>query len=191
MTPKDKVRALLHKDATDRKDGVRIIIRKEAGIQSAKRGVGTLKDQIVSMLGQSLSTGTSMKPYTGGSGRLASIRAALKLNQKPIAATVATAGAGGAVGYGVGNTLTSSEGNTDLPAPTAAELSAAKGQTAAKKPTDGIPAEAMAGAGGAIAGGAAGYAAAPSLGIDRLTGAAGGAALSGIAAALLANRMKS
>ena len=53
-----------------------------------------------------------------------------------------------------------------------------------------IPDEAIAGTGGAILGGAAGYAAAPSLGISRTTGAVGGATLSAIAAALVANKMK-
>jgi hypothetical protein len=53
-----------------------------------------------------------------------------------------------------------------------------------------IPQELLAGAGGAVAGGAAGYALAPTLGISRATGAVGGATLTAIASALLAHKLK-
>jgi hypothetical protein len=50
--------------------------------------------------------------------------------------------------------------------------------------------ELLAGAGGAIAGGAAGYALAPTLGISRGMGTLGGGALTALASALLANKLK-
>lgn len=53
-----------------------------------------------------------------------------------------------------------------------------------------IPPELLAGAGGAAAGGLAGYGLAPTLGISRATGAIGGGALTAIASALLANKLK-
>lgn len=53
-----------------------------------------------------------------------------------------------------------------------------------------IPPELMAGAGGAMAGGALGYAAAPMMGLSRGVGALGGATISAVAGALLANRLK-
>ncbi len=53
-----------------------------------------------------------------------------------------------------------------------------------------IPPELLAGAGGAVAGGAAGYALAPTLGVSRTTGALGGGALTALASALLANKLK-
>ena len=53
-----------------------------------------------------------------------------------------------------------------------------------------IPPELLAGAGGAVAGGAAGYALAPALGLSRGVGTLGGGALTALASALLANKLK-
>jgi hypothetical protein len=80
-----------------------------------------------------------------------------------------------------------------VPAPTGAELD--KARTEAGKPKaeaiqSALSPEVLAGAGGAAAGGAAGYALAPTLGVDKITGAVGGGALTAIAAAILANRLK-
>ena len=81
-----------------------------------------------------------------------------------------------------------------IAAPTTSEQAAFKEKAlkakALKAKAPEVPNEAIAGTGGAILGGAAGYAAAPSLGISRTTGAVGGATLSAIAAALVANKMK-
>jgi hypothetical protein len=64
------------------------------------------------------------------------------------------------------------------------------GQSSAQVENAPVPPELLAGAGGALAGGAAGYALAPTLGISRGVGTLGGGALTAVASALLANKLK-
>lgn len=106
-------------------------------------------------------------------------------------------GAGAAAGYGI-NTIDPTDKElsawANKSAPTASEQAAFKegvGQRRTKAPANAsLPPELLAGAGGAVAGGALGYAVAPTLGISRGVGAVGGATLSAIASALLANHLK-
>lgn len=107
------------------------------------------------------------------------------------AGTVGTLGAG--AGYGASKLLEGDDEGVKVPAPTGAEL--AKARRAAGKPKaeaiqSALSPEVLAGAGGAAAGGAAGYALAPTLGISRGAGALGGGALTAVAAAILANKLK-
>jgi hypothetical protein len=240
MSPKDKVRALLHKEAgldrEARKQAVRDLLYKEAGGEAsmAKRGVGALydilagfgrgakagfkgKEKMISSTLEDAATGfptRTVHDWTRaaragqavGKGTRAAGRGAKAAGRfagkHPIYTTL---GGGMVVGGGIHAYNKSQPGEINIPGPegqptrkdpegkTTPKKTPAGKKPEGKKPEGkgGIPVEAKAGAAGALAGAPIGYAVAPKLGLDRVTGTVGSSALFAVLAALAANRLKS
>lgn len=178
MTPKDKVRAMLHKEATDRKEAVRALLTKEAGFGKTVHGAKELGS---SLLGGMLGKGKYGKTTKHYGKAMETARAVGKHSRWAAPTAVAISGA---------KSMTDDppdELEQEAPAKPAAKPTA---KQPGAKPDGEVPTEALAGAGGAVVGGVGGYHAADALGIDKMTGAIGGGALTAIAAAILANKMK-
>jgi hypothetical protein len=244
MNAKDKVRAMLRKEASgSRLEAVRAMLRKEARLET--KGTNTLKDLLTKAV-QSL-------PVNKRAAKQAAIRAKhlkpasvvddLKAITPPPAgpglmrrmgggmldAAKKTPGAAKKAPGAIKNALGTRAGKAaayGIPAAAGAAMIASpdpdsvegvaapdkheralynvrRAKRKAKSPgtpaaapkaaptgTDGLSDEAMAGAGGAMVGGAIGYNAADSLGIDKMTGMLGGAGMTALAAAVVAHRMK-
>jgi len=211
MSPKDKVRALLHKRAgagVDRKEAVRACLHKHAAsaYPLARRGVQTAAEVVddavpavyrgwrrlagdapdyIDVTAETVKNVPWWKRMNvGGMSDLGRFG---RKNWKALLTSGTTAATLAAYNRHLGKEM---QEPVNYGAPTPEEKEAAGIKPREPGMLDKVPTEALAAAGGAAVGAPAGYALAPKLGLDRITGTIGTSALAAIVAALAANKLK-